>query len=42
MVENGCYDPDMSYFNVQIEHDYTIPIIDNIAVTSDQVLAYIS
>jgi len=42
IVENGCDDPDMSSLNVQIEHNYTTPIIGNIAVTSDPVLAYIS
>lgn len=36
----SVHDPNMSSFNVQEEHNYTI--IDNTAVTSDPVLAYIS
>jgi len=42
IVENGSDDPDMSSLNVQIEHNYTTPIIGNIAITSGPVLAYIS
>lgn len=32
----------MSSLNVQIEHNYATPIIGNISVTNDPVLAYIS
>lgn len=42
ITENGCDDSNMSSFDVQIEHNYSLPKIDNKTVTNDPVLAYIS